>query len=450
MPIPFKVALDDSQFTAGMKRMERTAQKSTQTIGASLKSGIGDFGSGALGGFPLGMAAAGAAAIGFAKNTVDLAGQLADTASALNINVTALQAYQQAFSQSGASAENFRAGLGALSQAIATAMDDAASPAAQAFERMGIGQNKLASSTDDVSSLLPLLADGFKNASSSAQGYADIVTILGKGGKIMASGLREGAAGLEELRGKASVISAEDIKRMDDFGDSTERAFNKLRAWFVSGIGGLDAGGRKALQTIEDNKKAMEEFQKSRAPLVHKSPTEAQREEGIRALRERTEADAKKTADAVKEADKEVADNAKQQIGEIEKAESQLEAMRDAMRGKRIAKEQRARSVELEALRAQNAAQQTAFESAEQARQSLVESIMADPHHAAANSKRRARAQLKAEAVADRKLGTNRHDRELVRDALNIGKGQQQKLEATISDESFRRMIEAFEKVIAK
>lgn len=175
----------------------------------------------------LGGLVVGGAFVGMIKNVVDQAGALQDTADALDLNVEALQELRYAFGQSGTSSENFDKGLGKLTEKLAEAREGN-TKTALTFERLGVSMEDIKSK--GVDEILMEIADGFKKT-GDAQAYSDVIELLGKSGKSMAAGLREGASGLQGLRNEASKMSTDEIARLDEAGDAWARFWNGVTSF---------------------------------------------------------------------------------------------------------------------------------------------------------------------------------------------------------------------------
>lgn len=232
----FRSVLDDTQFQSPLRRM----QESAATTGKKISKSLSSFGEGIAGGIglPLGLAAAGGAAIELGKSLIDLASDLQNTSDALGISVQALQEYQFAFSQSGTSTEQFRSGLGSLTQSMVKA-GSGSKDTILAFRRLGVTFDDLQNNAEDPQKILDLMADGVKNAKDPTQAYADVVEILGKAGKNMAAGMKDGSSGLKSVREEVTKLSDQDVKRWDDLGNAIQRFWLKTKVMAMQGATGL-------------------------------------------------------------------------------------------------------------------------------------------------------------------------------------------------------------------
>ena len=99
MAIPFVTTLDDSQFQAGLKNMEKGGKKVEASLTGSFNSMAKGIGASMAAAFTI------QAVTGAAKAVLDFVGQLQDQAEALGVSTQILQGFQGAMANSGVSAE---------------------------------------------------------------------------------------------------------------------------------------------------------------------------------------------------------------------------------------------------------------------------------------------------------------------------------------------------------
>lgn len=162
-------------------------------------------------------------AIGFAaigRQIVEWASSLQDSADALDINVEALQELNYAFGQSGTSAQKVEAGLSKLTQQMAAAKDGN-KEALKSFVELGVTLEQIKNLSPDQ--VLMLMADGLRDAHDPAAALDAVLDLLGKSGRRMAAGMREGAEGIAKLREEASKLDAGSVAALDQAGDLMSR-----------------------------------------------------------------------------------------------------------------------------------------------------------------------------------------------------------------------------------
>lgn len=218
------LGLDVTNFNAGIDRViakmdevNKAAKKTTDEVSAfsSILQKIGGF-------LSIG------AITGFTKSVIEMGGALNDQATALNMNVEAIQELNFAFSQSGADASDVSAALTKLNQSIEDAREGN-EKTIESFEKLGI-------SWRDINKLSPeeillKIADGSKNATDEVAALDAIVNLLGKSGKKMAAGLKEGSDGIRELRNEASKLTKDQIATLDELGDKWDKLINKVKVY---------------------------------------------------------------------------------------------------------------------------------------------------------------------------------------------------------------------------
>jgi hypothetical protein len=184
---------------ARLRSFEGAANTSTATVGkafASLTSTVG-FLTGGL------AAIGGVAALGgltnLAVQALDTADALGDTSERLGVGVEALQEYRFAAEQSGSSQEALDAGLQKLGINLAEFAATGKGPAAAAFKTLGISAEEARTQFSSIETVLPQLAEGFKNTENQAQRLALAQDLLGRGAVSLVPLLSRGKEGIDDL-----------------------------------------------------------------------------------------------------------------------------------------------------------------------------------------------------------------------------------------------------------
>lgn len=230
MAILFETELDDSQFQAGLKNMEKGGKRVEGSLVGSFSSMAKSIGSSMAAAFTV------QAVVGAAKSLLDFVGQLQDQAEALGVSTEKLQGLQGAMSQSGVSAEKFTKGMATLNQSIEQAKNDTGT-ARDSFEALGITFANIANDSPDE--LILKIADGLKNAKDPAAAFSAALDLLGKNNINFVAGLKGGREEVDKLANSIEKISKEDVALLAAAGDSIEQFGTKVKVSAINGALGL-------------------------------------------------------------------------------------------------------------------------------------------------------------------------------------------------------------------
>ena len=225
--LEFKSDLDDSQFQAGLKNMEKGGKKVEGSLTGSFNSMAKGIGASMAAAFTV------QAVVGAAKTLLDFGGQLADQAEALGVNTEVLQGFQGAMAGSGVSAEKFTKGMATLISSIQQAKEGSGT-ARDSFAALGIEFDSIASDSPDQ--ILLKIADGLKNATDPAAAYAAALDLVGKNQINFVSALKGGSAAFAENASKIKVLSDEEVKAIDDIGNAWDNAVLKAKAYAAQAL----------------------------------------------------------------------------------------------------------------------------------------------------------------------------------------------------------------------
>jgi hypothetical protein len=170
----------------------------------------------------------------FILQQVELADAIGDTAERLGVGVEALQELRFAGQDVGLSLEGVDAALGRLVRGSAEAALGQGE-AKDAFKELGVSLTDGAGNLRSFDDILTQVADGMGGAKTDADrlrlGYA----LFGREGSKFAATMKNGSAGIEEMRAKArelgGVLSIEQVEA----ADKADKAING----FALAIGGL-------------------------------------------------------------------------------------------------------------------------------------------------------------------------------------------------------------------
>lgn len=162
----------------------------------------------------------------FASAFEEAAGQIEDTANALDVTTTQLQEVQLAATASGLSADAASAAMQRL-QASAVAASEGTGAQAEAFRRLGVQTRDAQGNTRNISDLLDDLAPAFGRIQDPAQRAALAQDLFGRQGRRLATILHEGEGGLADLRAQLAELGGgifpEAIEAAGKYGDATDR-----------------------------------------------------------------------------------------------------------------------------------------------------------------------------------------------------------------------------------
>ena len=244
------------------------AQKNIQNFGKDVTSNITDKLASAFtgAGVAAGIGSLATMTMAAGKAIMDFAGNLQDASEAMGLTVEQLQGLHGAFMLGGASAEDVDKGISKLLQNMDTATNSVG-PIRDAFDKLGVSFETL--SNGDPDAVIRAISDGVKNATNPTEAYAAVLDLLGKSGKKMMAGLRDGGDALEEISKKTSKLSNEDAAAIGKFGDTVDVLRNKMAVLTARSATPIFADLNTAL---DDTEPKMTRFMKA-ANLLQKFTT---------------------------------------------------------------------------------------------------------------------------------------------------------------------------------
>ena len=225
--LEFKSDLDDSQFQAGLKNMEKGGKRVEGSLVGSFDSMAKGIGSSMAAAFSVG------AVVSAGKAVIDFAGQLQDQSEALGISTEILQGFQGAMLNSGVSAEKFTKGMATLILSIQQAKQDTGT-ARDSFAALGIEFQSIANDSPDE--ILLKIADGLKNAKDPAAAYAAALDLVGTKQINFVASLKGGREEFEKSASKIKKLSDEEVKDIADIGDAWDQAVLKAKAYAAQAL----------------------------------------------------------------------------------------------------------------------------------------------------------------------------------------------------------------------
>lgn len=204
-----RLALDNSDFAAGMRRALALASTFGTKINSVLKPE--KFGSQLAGYFTIG-------AIGLAaKATIDYGSSVNDLSKELGLTTKTIQSLDYALKLNGTSLEENRQLFSKLTDSIDKAnKGDAA--LISSFSRLGIKVDDLKSK--NIDEIFLSIADAVKKGELTPRMFADLIDTMGSSASKVIPAMKEGVSDLaNEFVRLGLVIDDPTIKRLDELGD---------------------------------------------------------------------------------------------------------------------------------------------------------------------------------------------------------------------------------------
>jgi hypothetical protein len=257
--VKVEIKADSSALATGLAK----AQKNIQNFGKDVTASITDKLAGAFAGGAVvaGIGSLVSGVISAGKSIMDFAGNLQDSADAMGITIEKLQGLHGAFMLGGASAETVDKGISQLLQNMDTATNSVG-PIRDAFDKLGVSFETL--SSGDPNAVILAIADGVKNAKNPTEAYAAALDLLGKSGKSMMAGLRDGGNAIDELSKKTPKLSNENGAAIAKFGDTVDSIKDKV---MVNAATGFTPAFSELNDVLDDTEPKMTRFIKAAALL---------------------------------------------------------------------------------------------------------------------------------------------------------------------------------------
>lgn len=219
------LGLNISRFSQGLRQAEGEAKKHGHSIAASLGEGLSE---------KLKEVGSVVAVEEVIRRTLEYADKIGDAGKRTGIAVEALQAWDMALQQSGASLDDAIPFFEKLAVAKQKALKGD-EQAIESFAKFGVSIDQLKSKRVEVLGLQ--IAKAFEKGDPQAL-IADLRELGGKGVGALAAAFREGLAGaVEENKKAVSIMSQETIEKLKSVGDT----FKSLWAEVRGGIGTIVA-----------------------------------------------------------------------------------------------------------------------------------------------------------------------------------------------------------------
>lgn len=206
------------------RALDKIGAKTVGTL--KLVKGAGDLAGTALRG--IGMLGAAAAGAGYAvgslvENYTSRVSELYDLSRQIGLTVEQLQELRYAAKISGV--ENLDQALAIFNRNIGQA-HAGMGPLNKALERMAPGQRELFMAAKDNGQAFDMMMQAIASVEDPADRAAMATAAFGKSGATMVRMVADGTAGLAELRAearRAGLVTLEDAKAADEFGDNVDR-----------------------------------------------------------------------------------------------------------------------------------------------------------------------------------------------------------------------------------
>jgi hypothetical protein len=163
----------------------------------------------------------------FVETTTNAFDTLNDSAARLQISTDALQELQYAAKLSGIEAGQLEAAVGALTRSLQGVAEGSDKPE-KILKKLGVSAKDAQGGLRTVSDLLPEIADGISKLPNDTERAGAAIRLFGRGGLALLPLLKQGRAGLAELRAEFKNLgggaSQEAIAAMAEYRDQVDRS----------------------------------------------------------------------------------------------------------------------------------------------------------------------------------------------------------------------------------
>jgi lambda family phage tail tape measure protein len=225
------LSAETSAFEAGMKRSQRTAKQTANSIVSDFKNAGGAMSAlkAGVAGFVASLSVGTILAAG--RAALEYAGSLGEVSAQLGVTTKDLQTLRYAAGQTGISQEELETGLSKLAVTLGKVAAGAKAPTA-ALNAIGISVDQLKGK--DTGEALRIIADGLAKVEDRSQRAAVEVALFGRSGAKLDTLLAGGSRQINELSAAAErlgiVLSDEQIQRADDTADKLDALKTVLAA----------------------------------------------------------------------------------------------------------------------------------------------------------------------------------------------------------------------------
>ena len=261
------LSAETSAFEAGMKRSQRTAKTTANSIVSDFKGagGVMNQLKAGVAGFVSALSVG--TILAAARASLDYAASLGETAAQLGVTTRELQNFRAAAAENGASLEEADAGLGKLTLNMSKAISGS-KQAAAAFSSAGVSIADM--TTKSRWEIIGQIADKMIEQGGAAKNAAAGTAIFGRGFQKLIPTLDQGSAGINDLAAAnenlGGVLSDKEIQNADKTADKIDQLYRVLKTKLASDVAansnaigefttflfGLVDAATKARQAIND------------------------------------------------------------------------------------------------------------------------------------------------------------------------------------------------------
>lgn len=237
--------LESSQFTVGLRKAVTDAATATTKIQRSL-SGVRSM---------LLATAASVASMGLmsaAREALDYASSLEETAQQLGVTTRDLQAYRYAATQAGVAQEVMDKSLAKLTRTMGEARNGGKAQAAAFRELNGILGKDILASAQTAGDALPLIAEGLSKLPDVTKRARLEAVLFGRAGQQLEPLLNQGAAGVNALRDAADSLGIVLSERQIQDADRTADKLSELNTVLSANIAGAISGNTREIYGLVD------------------------------------------------------------------------------------------------------------------------------------------------------------------------------------------------------
>lgn len=231
------LSAETTRFEEGMKRSQRTAKQTANSIISDFKNAGGAMNSlkAGVAGFVASLSVGTILAAG--RAALDYAASLGETAAQLGVTTRELQNFRAAAAENGASLDEADAALGKLSLNMSKAISGS-KQATAAFASVGVSISDM--TTKSRWEVIGQIADQMIRQGGAAKNAAAGVAIFGRGFQKIIPTLDQGSAGLNELADAnerlGGVLSDKEIQNADKTADKLDQLVRVLKTKLASDV----------------------------------------------------------------------------------------------------------------------------------------------------------------------------------------------------------------------
>ncbi len=175
-----------------------------------------------------------------ARSVMEFGAQLKNNIAMTDLSAESYQRLAFAFGATGTEQEMFSRGM----QSLEVKMEEALAgneKVIKAFAEVGISLSELQEHAQDSEHIIKALADGVRGAEEPTKAMASALELLGRGGRVMMAGLKEGGEGLDDLSHKITLLTEKEIEELHGANHAYEEFWRNLKVGAFHAYKSLEA-----------------------------------------------------------------------------------------------------------------------------------------------------------------------------------------------------------------